>query len=393
MAGPLVIVDAPSFPFEYLSDNPLEMVLAWSVDNDALTNAFAVEGITSFGYLNNQLDFKVQLDSSPDFNTINLKEYKAETANSYHYGINVYAMDVPVPKRNYKKDLTLYWRVKHDLSDGISMSTSSAYCTFSEFSLNKNETIEIADAMHLGIPDENVYTKDENSTNIYSILKDFGSQIDSSKFESKRVKEIFDITKVKESELQASFGRMFGFAKPDDMSYAEYRAMLQKLFGLYSKAGTIFSMKEMAKLFTGAYPEIIEYKNKYGWIVYSTRRDPTISPFPKPNLPFKYDDPTMHFFPLNDLDANTNLLVPKCMPLSRAEKAFTIDMKIKNPFKLNLNNDLIAATMYKILPAHVKMYLYIENIVGVSEVYSNKRITSDWDYTYSGSFYFSSEGL
>lgn len=382
---PLIILNAPSEPFEYLSDNPLEMVLAWGVDNDAVTNAFAADGITSFGLLLSQLDFRVQVDSSTNFDSVNLKEYTKSTANKFNTGINVYSMEVPVPKRNYNKDLDFYWRVRHEL-DAVSMSTLSNYCTYSDFSLIKNKGIEIADEMHLKLSDENVYTKDENSTNIYSLFRNYGHHLDASEFELKRCKELNDIDNVKESELQDSFGRIMDFSKPDSMSFAEYRKFLKDLFEIYSHSGTLFSIREVVKAFTGAYPEIVEGREKYGWIIYDTRRDPTISPFPTPPLPFDYRDPSAHFFPINDLDAYTDFLVPKRTPFSKAEKSSTIYIRVKNPFLLNLNNDHIAAAVYKLKPAHAKIYLSIENYQGQLEIYSF------WEYAYSGTFYFSSEG-
>lgn len=378
----IIIVDAPIEPFEYLSDNPLEMVLAWGLDTDALTNTLEFNGITNFGYLLNQLDFRVQVDSSTNFNTINLKEYTGSTASGFNKGINVFSMEVPVSKRNYDEDLTFYWRVRHEL-DGVSMSTLSDYCTYSDFSLNKNETIEITDELHLGLPDENVYTKDENSTNIYSILKNFGNQIDLSKFELKRVKDsIIDIDNVKESDLQNTFGLMLDFSKPDLMSFAEYRRMLKKLFDIYSHSGTVYSIREIVKILTGAYPLINEGNKTYGWIVYDTR-----AAFVAPPLPFDYLNSAAHFYPINDLDPETSNLVPKCQPMSRAEKAFRVNIRVKNPFFLELNRDLIAAAIYKLKPAHSKVYLTIENSQGIAEVYSY------WDLAYSGTFYFSSEGV
>lgn len=377
----MTTLNSPSDPFSYLSDNPLEAVLAWGVDNDAMTNAFAADGLTNFGYLLDQLVFRVQLDSSTDFNTINLMQYTNSSAGQYNSGINVYSMDVPVPKRNYNEDLTFYWRVRHEL-DGSSMSTLSDYCTYSELSLNKNETIEIADAMHNDMSDQNVYTKDANSTNIYSLLKDFGNQIDLSKFEDKRLKDGFDIDNIKESELESNYGRIMNFSKPSSFSFAEYRAVLKKLFDIYSHSGTVYAIREIIKIFTGAYPEIKEYRNLYGWIAYDTRR----ATFVTPPLPFDYRDPNAHFFPINDLDPYTDLLVPKCMPFSKAEKAFSIDIRVKNPFGLELNRDLIADAVYKMKPCHTKIYLYIENSQGLAEIYSYL------DYSYSGTFYWSSEG-
>jgi hypothetical protein len=217
-------------------------------------------------------------------------------------------------------------------------------------------------------------------------LKNYGKQIRESKIENTESKNILFLDKVRESDIQKSFGRLLDFSKPSTMSSPEYRGMLKKLFNLYSKSGTVYSIKEIVKLLTGTYPEVLEYKNKYGWIVYDERRDPTISPFPYPPEPFKYDNPYAHFFPINDLDPYTGFLLPKCAPMSNFEKVFSLEIRVRNPFLLDLNRDLIAAAIYKFKPAHVKVYLYIENSLGQLEIYSY------WDYAYSGTYYFSSEG-
>lgn len=381
----IIIANQPFETFSYLGEDPLNMVLAWSIDTDALTNACEFyDGITRVGLLLDQLDFKLQVDASTEFNTINLKEYTKDNALEYRKGMNVFSMVVPVPKRRYDKELNFYWRVKHELS-GVSMSVLSEYCTESMLSISKNETLDIANKMHNNLADENVYTKDTNSTNIYALLKDYAAHIEQAKFELKRIKEVNSILQCKESLLQSKHGRQLDFSKPSNMSYAEYKVLLNKLTAIYKKAGTLHSIREIIKLMTGAYPIINEYRKKYGWIIHATRRDPMIDPFPTPEMPFPYNDPAAHFFPVNDLDPYTGFVVPKAAPISRADKAFTTEIIVNNPFLLDLDKDLLAAAIYKLKPAHTKVVLFIKNAYGEQEVYSY------WDLAYSGTYYFSSE--
>lgn len=373
MPPPITIVDAPGDLFDYLSEDEDKRVLAFSVDMDGITNALAADGFTDFCGLIPKLDYKVQVDSSPNFNTPNLLEYTKETALQYQEGVFVKAFEVGVPSRHSQMEMEHWWRAKHE-TDGASFALSSEYSEPTRFVTKKDQTLDISKRMIDALPDGNAYTKEVYSSKVYLLFRQFANEFDDLLFENQRTKDDISILLSRESKIRSTYGVLFDFDKPDSVTHAEYKRLLELMKNAYGVAGSKEAINSMIKALTGATPDLQEFRNRYSWILHEDRQFPYVEP------PADYaNDPDQHYYilaPGEDRERPTATL------FSREEKSFSLIMRIKNPFCLNLDRGLIRQVVDVLKPAHSKIYIVFELEDGSLAVASFWDLAAYWDMSY-----------
>jgi hypothetical protein len=307
----------------------------------------------------NQYDFELCIDTDPTFSSPNLRCFNGMDAVTgfgiggfgddgfgiggftggarglvgYSKGQLVISYEVAFPIRAEDQTIPYYWRVRV-----LSATLESPWTDTQTLTRDDSLKTDITNRIFATYPDENVYTKDVNSTYVYILAKEYARQIEEMSFESIRAKRDIYLESVRDESLYNNFGILYSFS-PRNQTLQEYREQLIQLKDAYEYSGTISAVNKIVKAFTCREPDIIQIKDLTGWRIFS-KTDP------EPNRP--------HYYIRDPLNPT---LSPIVTIYSKAEKAHAFILTVHNTFGLAIDQDYLRQLIIQLIPADSKVEL------------------------------------
>ena len=265
-----------SFP----SDSEDSHVLMWNILYDAFI-PFLEEYFPT-----------LQIDTSPNFNTINLKEYILREGSIHKDIINfsrtgmVYAVEMKVPKRYIEKKI-YYWRIKnsiitkggvygideygieiYDSEENIITEIASDWSPTQTIDIKKYKSLDINLDMFDNIPDRYFYSKESKSLKLKRFLKVFSKTLDDLDLEVNRTIDDKNRDSARMTKYKINFGSLFGFKDKQFTNSFEYRMILERFFEAIQYGQTEKAINLISYAFIGSKPEYTNVSNS-SWRIFS----------------------------------------------------------------------------------------------------------------------------
>lgn len=197
----------------------------------------------------------------------------------------------------------------------------------SYFYLDPNITSSIFESIYDNrLPGQNVYSRYNKSGNIANILESESAVIEMVDFEIKNTVRDLNIQSCRDKYLYNNFGKGLGIAAEYFNNPNEYRDALLAINNVYCTPGVYNPLIYLFEVITGVKPDIVEYKDKKTWVLWSEEDALT--------------KPDSERFIIND-DNFPYSNRPSIVLYSEAGKAFSFDIHIYNPYGLKLNYDMV----------------------------------------------------
>lgn len=303
-----------------------------------------------------EYDYELCIDTDPNFNSPNLRCFTgADTVTGFGiggfgedgFGIGgfaggtrglvgftkgqlVTAYEIAFPIRAEAQTIQYYWRVKV-----LSQTLESPWTDTQTFVRDSSQKNETTNRIYTAYPDENVYTKDTDSTYTFLVAKEHSRQVEEMQFEALRAKRDIYLTEVRDEALYDNFGALYNFSQ-STQTLQEYREQLIQLIGAYETSGTYQALIDIVKVFTCRTPKIVEIKDLTGWRIFSPSD-------PEPSRPHYYIHDTSH--------PSLTIIIST---YSKAEKAHAFMLTVDNIFGLNIDENLLKELILKLMPAETK---------------------------------------
>lgn len=213
------------------------------------------------------LDFDLQLDNVPTFDSVNLVTFDSTTAITFQNGDVRKGFAVNVSTRLDKTTQTWYARVRSKVG-----FTMSAWSNILQFEILERYELAEAEALLDNLPDYHVYNKEDliklvtaRSTKLYKVCNMYGKELDQTKLENILTSTNNYIALCRDEQLYDNFGTFFDFIKPQTEEFVEYRMSLLYLILGSLIGGTLDALKSVIKSFTGVSPviELIRDRNDF----------------------------------------------------------------------------------------------------------------------------------
>ena len=300
-------------------------------------------------------EFEIQSDSVSTFDSINLKSYYT-TDTSLNYQRGNFFHGLILNDISSLTDFTLYFRVR---IVGTYSSSWSDYDTWTTAKVTWYADTNLAMGL---LSDGNVYSK-EGVTNAKKIIEMYMRELQEFKKESALIKRYAGFQNAQDTDLYNLMGDLLQYNRDDSSTFTEYRRELIELWNCYLEGGTQTAIKRFIKALMGVDPVIQLHKNRFGWIVHASQRNPFVVPQPVPANP--YTDPTNHYFTKDSSATEFNTSIPR--PQKRMLKGLGFTLLVYNPFNLTTKSNLIVAIVNKLKPINTTVYIeYFKFITGFS---------------------------
>jgi len=215
------------------------------------------------------LDWELQISDDDLFD--NYSSYNSSTAVQYHDGNSVKGFDILLPAR-VSGGSTVYARVRAKKGSAYSQFSSSI-----SVSIFPNFVEDVAEDLLIALVGDNVYNKDvlnmtpdERNTNLFTIFRMYGNELDQAKLEIEKTKIDTSIEKCRDDALYANFGSYLTFPKPTNMEMLLYRQILRKMFASLPFQGTNQAIINTVIPFTGVNPTITNARDQIDFVCYDT---------------------------------------------------------------------------------------------------------------------------
>lgn len=302
-------------------------------------------------------DFELQLDTSIDFDSENLKTVRRQDiASEEQIHDGKFIKGVTIDIGDYLEEETqYYWRVRigypFEATSNYASVYESDFSEVSSFTLEQDLVIPIAEALLNSLPDVNVYNKDilhlpveERDTVLWQLLVMYAEEFARSLIEANRVGSDNYLEDVRELSIFNNFGTFFGISKTESYTWPEYRELIKVFVNASLYGGTLKAVKDSVEVIIGARPDISTLKEKPGWLL-------------------DFDILVKDTDDLGDPDHVSNVPSPTLL-LNTEDYGFGVIITIQNPFQLERTEelvDLIRETVFRFIPAHVKVYFRFVN--------------------------------
>lgn len=186
------------------------------------------------------------------------------------------------------------------------------------------------------LPDENVYTKYHKSGNVSAVLESDAVMIDYLRCKLAQTIRNERITSASEEVLESNFGKKYNLAKEYFDNLLEYRYALLTIQNAYCNPGEYVWLEAIFETITGVKPEIFEYKNLTGWLIWNDV-----------DMFYASDDEKFLI-----MDEETNYpSYNEAVLYSDNELAFGFDISIYNPNSMKLPENLVKEIITSFKPA------------------------------------------
>lgn len=214
------------------------------------------------------------------------------------------------------------------------------------------------------LPGENVYSRYNKSGNISMVLEADASMIDLVRTQILQTIRNSHIQSASDSVLENNFGTLYNLSKDYFDNILEYRYALLTLQNAYCHPGEYLWLEHIFETITGAKPQIFEYKNMTGWVIWDDEDMLTASDDEKFLL---VDDSTL--YPTYN----------EAVLYSDNELAFGFDIDIYNPFGMKLPEKMVKEIITNFKPSVSSANIIMHDSDGR-------------EYQYPGYYYFAHYG-
>lgn len=203
------------------------------------------------------MTYELQIASDPLF-TEDLSTYDNLTAISYQNGNVRKGFAIDVAPRLDKIEQTWYARVRTVLGFAVSdWSDTLPFVIPQRFEVEESENIVN------NLPDFHVYGKEDllkavadRNSNLYTVANMYGKELDSTLIENFLTTTNNFIGLCRDEQLFDNFGTFFGYIKPQNQQFVEYRMCLLNLILASLVGGTNDAVERIVRSFTGVNPNL-----------------------------------------------------------------------------------------------------------------------------------------
>lgn len=339
-------------------------ILSFELDKQQIKNVLKQLGFEKIYNFQENIDFIIQIDSVPTFDSVNLKEYSFKEQHFYNGNI-VYSCILKVEDRQLAEQSTFYYRVKikqQEQQYNIKSEGIQGYYSFEFISdwsepsiivIKKDYTLDILHSMYNFIADHNSYNKEVKSANFYYFLLPYAKEFNKVYEQIIKSKELFLLNNCDTNKLDEVFGNNYGFNIPFNMNTEEYRRLIMKLRSSYMNAGNYNSIKENLIYFFGEEPIFRDYRKIFPWIL--RKKDRKIE---DPENPSYYNYKSNYYLYFKDRQYNKKK--NEILLLSENFKKFNFEIKIDNFFNVDFIEKDIKTIINKLKPVYTKYILVID---------------------------------
>lgn len=250
--------------------------------------------------------------------------------------------------------------IEDELSGGYWKKVINSY-----FMLDPDLTDVIWDHMYNErLPGENVYSRYNKSGNISAILESDASMMDAVRAQLIQAIRNSSIQSASEEVLESNFGKRYNLSKEYFDNNLEYRYALLTIQQAYCHPGETDWFSDIFETITGVKPQIFEYKNLTGWVIWN---DADMLTAPSNTKFVLMDDSTLYpsFNEAVLYDDN--------------ELAFGFDIEIYNPYDMKLPEQMVKEIVTSFKPAVSSANIIMHDVNGR-------------EYQYPGYYYFAHYG-
>ena len=337
--------------------------ISWSIDTDLLKNQLIKNGINKIYDFHDKINFIIQIDSKDTFDTTNLKQFYFSNIEQKYIGNIVFSCIINFNKNQFE-ETEYYIRIK--LSENETpflVKTATADSTYEsiqfknnwsdvlKFSVPKDFTKDLTEAMYTMVADFNAYNKEVKSANFYYIFQAFADTLNKQNNYVVKLKNSNFINKSIPDFLYNTFGILYKFTNIEGLNMEEYRRIIKNLIIGYENGGSWTSIKNTLKYLIGYTPDLLTFKKFYPWIL---RKKSLIDP-----TSFKdrsYYNPESNYYLFQD-DFTKLENRNKIMLVNDNFRKFTFIVKSDNFFNRDIDETKIKDILNILKPAYTKYLL------------------------------------
>lgn len=211
------------------------------------------------------LNYNLEIDSLPTFASPNFKRYTKTSSNLNHFqeGPIGKAFEIELPGRAKDVDTTWYWRIR--INDG---KFFSPYSDTRILIVPKREDISKTQVIFDALADDNAYSKEANSSNVYKLLLQVGRELDLLTLEADRTITDLALDATRDTALIGNFSDYLNLTKVATEPAVSHRWKTNKLWKAFTNlAGTEQGLIDSIIAFTAEPPLIIDLTRTNGWIL------------------------------------------------------------------------------------------------------------------------------
>jgi hypothetical protein len=258
---------------------------------------------------------------------------------NYRRGQLVFAYEIVMPMRQPNLETPYWWKVRI-ISPTLESVYSDPELVLRDQSLHR----EITASLFGKIPDDNAYTKDANSTNVYTLMKEFARQIELMRFEAKRTKNDIYIDKTRDENVYNNFGILYEYKKPTNVTPAEYKEQIRRIKEAFELAGTIGALNIFLQVFTCEEETLTLIRSLTGFRIFDA------TDFPLETKHWHIYDP-VYESAFEGYGGNK----PPIVIWSKKDKANGVLIEINNTLNFFYDADFIKEMIYKLIPTQVRV--------------------------------------
>ena len=360
--------------------------ISWSINTDTLKTKLEEQSVGKILNLQDNIDFIIQIDNVDTFDSINLQEYNFNNIDKIYRGNIVFSAIIPFNKNKFE-ETNYFLRIKvadnEVVYNTIIEQEAQTVITINDnwsdtykFSIPKNYTKDLIEAMYKMVADFNAYNKEAKSANMYYIFQAIATQLNQEFTYINYEKNKHFINKSLPDSLVDVFGVLFKFNDAYGISMEEYRRIIRNLIIAYQHGGAWDYITEVLKYLIGYKPELVTLKNFYPWILRHENKeyseDPTIqTPIPDPDWSVRnYYNPETNFYIFGEDQiynsdfqyiSNKNLNKNLVMLTDSETRNFTFIVKANNFFNRQVDNNKISAVLNLLKSVYTKYSLNIDS--------------------------------
>jgi hypothetical protein len=289
------------------------------------------------------LNFDIQIDTAPTFSSVNAIKLTRTSSDArlraFQNGQIGRAFEVQLPGRSANA-VAWYWHVR--INSGTFLSDWTPTRTFTVPAVQSlNQTQEIFDRL----ADENAYSKEANSSNVYKKLLQFGREMDLLLLEKDRTETDLVLDTARDTALTNNFAELISLERVASEEAAHHRWKTTNIWDAFvNLPGTEQGMQNVVKAFVAECPVVLDLTATEGWIVdqnlikVPTRPDlePIIVVFAQPQ---KGNSWVLNVFNSWDLTFDQNVLTTFVNRMKPAHSQVTISFKDNRNWSLRYNRE------------------------------------------------------
>ena len=363
---------------------------SFAIDTDSLRDELLKQNIIKILNFQENIDFDIEIDNVNTFDSINLRQIKFSEVDKVYRGNIIFSAIIPFNKNKFE-ETSYFIRVKvneNEVSYNIkdpderleNISIKNSWSNTFQFSIPKNYTKDLVEAMYKMVADFNAYNKEAKSANMYYIFQAIATQLNQEFAYIQEEKNKKFINKCIPDTLIDIFGKLLKFDNAYGISMEEYRRIIRNLIIGYQNGGAWNYIKEALKYLIGYTPELITLQKFYPWILRHENKEysetpETQTPIPDPDWSVRnYYNPLTNFYLFkengnevgsiynsdNQYIENKNVNKNLVMLTDENTRNFTFIVKTNNFFNREIDSNKISDILNILKSTYTKYSLNID---------------------------------